>query len=124
MSLEMNKAMVRKANEALNRRDLTVLDEFMASDYVDHANQLQGREDVKQLYIRTFKDLPDFHRAIEDIIAEGDKVWVRFRITGTTSSGEKIELSTVSILRIVNGKAAEGWTVPQIVSKEKKTKVT
>jgi len=120
----MNKAMVRKANEALNRRDLTVLDEFMASDYVDHANQLQGREDVKQLYIRTFKDLPDFHRAIEDIIAEGDKVWVRFRITGTTSSGEKIELSTVSILRIVNGKAAEGWTVPQIVSKEKKTKVT
>ena len=124
MSLEMNKAMVRKANEALNRRDLTVLDEFMASDYVDHTNQLQGREDVKQLYIRTFKDLPDFHRAIEDIIAEGDKVWVRFRITGTTSSGEKIELSTVSILRIVNGKAAEGWTVPQIVSKEKKTKVT
>ena len=124
MSLEKNKAMVRKANEALNRRDLTVLDEFMAPDYVDHTNQLQAREDVKQLYTRTFKDLPDFHRAIEDIIAEGDKVWVRFRITGTASSGEKIELSTVSILHIVNGKAVEGWTVPQLVSKEKKLKVT
>ena len=124
MSLEKNKAMVSKANEALNRRDLTVLDEFMAPDYVDHTNQLQAREDVKQLYTRTFKDLPDFHRAIEDIIAEGDKVWVRFRITGTASSGEKIELSTVSILHIVNGKAVEGWTVPQIASKEKKTKVT
>jgi predicted ester cyclase len=124
MSLEKNKAMMRKANETLNRRDLTVLDEFMASHYVDHTNQLQGREDVKQLYIRTFKDLPDFHRAIEDIIAEGDKVWVRFRITGTASSGTKIDLSTVSILRIVNGKAVEGWTVPQIVNKEKKIKVT
>jgi predicted ester cyclase len=124
MSLEKNKAMMRKANEALNMRDLTVLDEFMAPDYVDHTNQLQGREDVKQLYTRTFRDLPDFHRAIEDIIAEGDKVWVRFRITGTDSSGTKIDLSTVSILRLVNGKAVEGWTVPRIVSREKKIKVT
>jgi predicted ester cyclase len=124
MSSEKNKTNIRKANEALNKRDLTVLDEFMAPDYVDHTNKLQGREDVKQLYIRAFKDFPDFHRTIEDIIAEGDKVWVRFRITGTTSSGKKIELSTVSILRMVNGKAVEGWTVPQIVSKEKKIKVT
>jgi len=124
VSLDENKAIFRKANEAMNRRDLTVLDEFMAPDYVDHTNQLRGREDVKQFYSRTFKDFPDFHRTIEDIIAEGDKVWVRFRITGTAPSGKKVELSTVSIVRIVNGKAVEGWTVPQVVSKEKKLKVT
>jgi len=124
MSLEKIKDFMRKANEALNRRDLTVLDEFMAPDYIDHTNQLQGREEVKQLYLRTFRDLPDFRRTIEDIIAEGDKVWMRFRITGTDSSGTKIDLSTVSILRMVNGKAVEGWTVPQIVSREKKIKAT
>ena len=122
--LEENKALVRKGIEALNRKDLSVLDEFMASDYTDHTNQLHSREEVKQLYMRTFKDCPDFCRTIEDIIAEGDRVWVRFKITGTSLNGEKIELASVNIFRIVNGKVVEGWTVPQLVSKEKKLKVT
>jgi len=109
MSLEKNKALVRKTNEAINKRDLTVLDEFMAPDYVDHANQLRGRENVKQFYTMAFKDFPDFHRTIEDIIAGGDKVWVRNRITGTASTGKKIALASVNIFRIVNGKVVEGW---------------
>jgi len=109
MSLEKNKSLVRKANEAINKRDLTVLDEFMAPDYVDHTNQLRGQESVKQFYTMAFKDFPDFHRTIEDIIAGGDKVWVRNRITGTASTGKKIELASVNIFRIVNGKVVEGW---------------
>jgi predicted ester cyclase len=73
MSSEEIKALVRKGIEAMNKRDLTILDEFMAPDYVDHTNQLRGREDVKQFYIGAFKGFPDLQRTIEDIIAEGDK---------------------------------------------------
>jgi C-1 hydroxylase len=116
-ALEKNKALIRKVNEALNKKDLTLLDEVTAPDYIDHTNHLQGREDVKQFYTRTFKDFADFHRTIEDIIAEGDKVWVRVKFTGTAPSGKKIELTTVSILRIVDGKYVEGWTVPKVVGK-------
>ena len=116
-SLEKNKALIRKVNEALNKKDLTPIDKMMAPDYIDHTNHLQGREDVKQFYIKLFKDFPDFHRTIEDIIAEGDKVWVRVKFTGTAPSGKKIELTTVSILRIVDGKYVEGWTVPKVVGK-------
>ena len=116
-SLEKNKALIRKVNEALNKKDLTLIDEFMAPDYVDHTNQLRGREDVKQFYTRAFKDFPDFHRTIEDIIAEEDKVWVRVKFAGTAPSGKKVELTTVSILRIVDGKYVEGWTVPKVVGK-------
>jgi len=122
--LEENKTLVRKGIEALNKRDLTVLDEFMASDYVDYTNQLRGREEVKQLYMRTFNDIPDFHRSIEDIIAEGDKVWVRFKNKGTDATGKKIEVESVNIFHIVNNKVVEGWTIPQLVSKDKKFKAT
>lgn len=114
MSLEKNKSLIRKVNEALNKKDLTVIDELMTPDYVDHTNQLRGRENVKQFYTKAFKDFPDFHRTIEDIIAEGDKVWVRFKTTGTATSGKKMKLTTVTILRIVNGKYVEGWTVPKV----------
>jgi len=109
MSLEKNKAIVRKMVEAFNKRDLAALDELMALDYVDHTNEARGRENVKQFYTMAFKDFPDFHRTIEDIIAEGDKVWARHKTTGTAPSGKKMELTSINIFRIVNGKVVEGW---------------
>jgi predicted ester cyclase len=124
VSLEKNKAIIRKAIEEINKRNLAVLDEFVAPDYIDHTNPLQGLEDVKQFYTRTLKDFPDLQRTIEDIIAEGDKVWVRSKITATDPAGKKVELPTVTIYRIVNGKIVETWSVPQTISKEKKPKFT
>ena len=113
MSLEENKAIVRRMVEASNKKDLAVinavLDEFMALYFVDHHSQVQGRENVKKAYATALKDYPDLHRTIEDIIAEGDKVWYLEKITGTDSSGKKIDSTALTIIRIVNGKAVEGW---------------
>jgi len=113
MSLEKNKAIIRKMVEAFNKKDLAVIDEFvdefMALDFVDHSSQVQGRENVKQGYTMVLKDFPDLHRTIEDIIAEGDKVWFLEKVTGTASSGKKMDATSLTILRIVNGKAVEGW---------------
>ncbi len=61
---------------------------------------------------------PDFHVTIEDIIAEGDRVCVRMKVTGTHQSeyrgiaptGKKMEVRGVQIYRIVDGKVVEGWT--------------
>ena len=113
MSSEKNKATIRKMVEASNKKDLAVinamLDEFMALDFVDHTSQLNGREKSKQEYAIMLKEYPDLHRTIEDIIAEGDKVWFLEKVTGTTSSGKKMDATALTILRIVNGKAVEGW---------------
>jgi predicted ester cyclase len=88
ISLEKNKALVRKGIVALNKKDLSVLDEFMAKDYIDHINQLYSREEVKQLYMGTFNDYPDFKRTIEDIIAEGVWVWgLKFNLSLILSMG-------------------------------------
>ena len=113
MSLEEKKTIVRKMVEASNTKDLTVidavLDELMAPDFVDHHSQVQGRDNVKQAYKMMLKEYPDIHRTIEDIIAEGDKVWYLEKVRGTTSSGEKMDVTALTIMRIVNGKAVEGW---------------
>ncbi|MCP8310334.1 MAG: ester cyclase [Candidatus Methylarchaceae archaeon HK01M] len=117
MSLEENKSIVRRWIEAYNKRNLD-FDEFIASDYIDHTNKVD-RDGLIQLFDMGFKAFPDWHETIEDIIAEGDKVWVRLSYTGTHKgefmglppTGKKITSKAVDIYRIVNGKLAEYWNV-------------
>jgi len=118
MSLEENKAIVRKFIEAYNNRNLDAFDDLLAPDYVDHTSQV-GPEGLKQLMNMAFKAFPDLHETIEDIIAEGDKVWVRITFTGTNTgewlgfapTGKKVTSKNVDTYRIVNGKLAEYWNV-------------
>ncbi|MCP8304029.1 MAG: ester cyclase [archaeon] len=115
MSLEENKAIVRRMIEAYNKHNLDWFDEFIAPDYFDHTNKVD-REGLKQLFNMGFKGFPDWHETIEDIIAEGDKVWVRLTYTGTHTgeffglapTGKKVTMTAVAIYRIVNGKLVEG----------------
>ena len=119
MSLEENKGIVRKWFEATNEQNLSLYDDLVATDFVDHTRQIQGLENVKQFVTMVFKAFPDFHAEIEDIIAEGDKVWVRVKITmthaleyrGIAPTGKKITETSVSINRIVDGKIVEQWYV-------------
>jgi len=119
MSLEENKAIVRRFIEAYNKRNIDSLDEFVAQDYVDHTNNIQGLEGLKQTIKMGLMGVPDWHEVIEDIIAEGDKVWVSLSYTGTHTgemfgiapTGKKITTTAVDIYRIVNGKLAEYWNV-------------
>ena len=114
MSLEENKAIVRRFIEAYNKRNLDLFDDLLAPDYYDHTSKV-GIEGLKQLMNMAFKAFPDFHETIEDIIAEGDKVWARITFTGThtgefmgiSPTGKKIATEMVDIFRIVNGKLVE-----------------
>ena len=123
MSLEENKAIVRKVTEALNKQDLSLLDDLMAPDYVDHTYQSRSREVAKQTITPLYKGFPDFQTTIEDIIAEGDKVWVRYKGTGAHTgefvfgkirlapTGKKITTASAVIYRIADGKVVERWSV-------------
>jgi predicted ester cyclase len=114
MSLEENKAIVRRFVEAYNKENLDLLDDLLAPDYFDHTNQV-GIEGLKQLIKMAFAGMPDYHETIEEIIAEGDKVWIRVKATGThtgefmgiTPTGEKLSVEMVDIIRVVNGKLVE-----------------
>ena len=92
MPLEKNKDIVRRWFEAENKKDSTLLDEFVAHDFVDHTHQLKSLEEYKQFVNMVYKGFPDFHETIKDIIAEGDKVWVFFEFKGT-NNGEWMGLA-------------------------------
>jgi len=59
---------------------LDLIDDLAAPDYVDHTNKVD-RECLKQLFDMGLKVFPDWHETIEDIIADGDNVWVRLAYT-------------------------------------------
>ncbi|MFQ6094824.1 MAG: ester cyclase [Candidatus Bathyarchaeia archaeon] len=50
---------------------------------MDHTREIPSLEVLKQFGTMLFNAFPDFHETIEDIIAEGDKVWVFTTITAT-----------------------------------------
>ena len=115
MSLEENKAIIRNLYEADNKKDLSILDELISPDFFDPTFQLRGPEGYKQFETAFFKGFPDWHETIEDIVAEGNKVWVRFTGMGThrgewrglAPTGKKITFTGVQIWRIVDGKVVE-----------------
>ena len=117
MSLEENKALVRRFIEAFNKQDVSLLVDLTAPNYVNYTKgyAIEGAEQAVKLDIKGF---PDIHMTIEDLIAEGDKVCVRMTLTGTHTgeylgvapTGKKIRIRNICIYRIVDGKIAEGWT--------------
>jgi predicted ester cyclase len=119
MSIEENKAIVRRFIEAYNEQNLDAFDDLVSPDYVGHILQIRGLESLKQNWASFFKGFPDTHSTIEDIIAEGDKVCLRYKGTGTHTgeyqglapTGKKFKTISVEIYRVVNGKIVEGWTI-------------
>ena len=119
MSIEVNKANVRRGFEAVNQKNLAVFDELLTPDVVFHSasTTMQGREAYKQFLSMYMTAFPDLQFTIEDMIAEGDTVVVRYTTRGTHQgnfmgippTGKQVSGTGIFIDRIVNGKAVEQW---------------
>ncbi len=121
MSAEENKALVRRdLEEVWSQGKLDVIDEIFAADYVGHmpgSPDIHGPEEDKQ-YVTIYRiAFPDMQLTIEEMIAEGDKVAVRWTFTGTHKgelmgippTGVQVAMTGISIGRFAGGKFVEGW---------------
>ncbi len=123
MSVEENKAIARRLiDEFINKGDLSIADELFAEDFVNHdpgRGTTPDREGMKQFLINLRAAFPDQKLTVEDLIAEGDKVVLRFTGSGTHKgdlsgippTGKQFNVPGVSILRIADGKVVERWNV-------------
>lgn len=120
MSIEENKETVRRYQDAYNTANYDALDQVVAADVLTPnmiSNMPRGLEGAKLVHQKTLTGMPDYHTAIEDLIAEGDKVAARVRITGTHTgnfygiepTGKHIDLTGMYIVRIADGKIVEHW---------------
>ena len=120
MSIEENKEIVRRYQEAYNQQDYDALDEIVAQDVLTPnmiSTMPRGLEGAKLVHQKTLLGMPDYQTTIEDLIAEGNRVVARVTITGThtgdfygiPATGKRINVSAIYIVRIANGKIVEHW---------------
>ena len=87
MTLEDNKALLRRIPEEIwSKGDFAASDAVLAADFVNH-NPAFGhpptRDGYKQTVAQFRAAFPDLSMTVEDVLAEGDRATVRFRVQGT-----------------------------------------
>jgi steroid delta-isomerase-like uncharacterized protein len=123
MSAEANVATTRRIlEEAWNKGNFAVLDELCAPDCVDH--DLAMHDEVSGLAankerIRGYRAaMPDMRVTIDDLVASGDRVVTRWRVSGTNdgelmgnpATHRHVEITGMSIDRFdSDGRLAETW---------------
>lgn len=116
MSIEEMKNFVRNHfEEFVNRKNIAIGDVNFAINFVDHGADVPpgtppGPEGAKQYVGGALKKFPDMHVAIEDIVAEGDKVVVRnvWRCTDP-ATGKRLQFGGIVIWRISGKQLVERW---------------
>ena len=111
---------VRKFHQIWSTGQIAQLDSVMTPDFVFHytnGNESKGIDSTKLVVAQVRTLFPDTKHEILDLIAEGDRVVARYKVTAThqnkfdgySPTGKKLVMSVADIYRIDNGKIAEEW---------------
>ena len=110
-----NKEVVRRYyDRVLNGRELEAVGEYFVDERLV--------EGVKGGCFRYFQAFPDLHIALDDVIAEGDKVFVRSTMTGTHDgeykgippTGRHIAAQCAEIFRVADGRFVGYWCLTDV----------
>jgi len=113
-NLEMFRLVV---DRGFNRGDLSVADEVCAQAFVEHQyllpTDLPGPEILKIEIQSARREMHGLVLTIEDIFAQGDKVWARMVARGTDPrSRAPIAINVMDVCRFEDGLMVEHWGIP------------
>jgi steroid delta-isomerase-like uncharacterized protein len=117
---EESKAIVQHAIEAWNTGNRDLFDEIWSADYVHHdpaEPDVRSLEDYKRYVAYVHSRYPGLHFAVDDMLAEGDRVATRYtwRITDTVGkedrppTGRQVTVTGTAIYHLAGGRIAEMW---------------
>jgi predicted ester cyclase len=123
-----NKELVRRFyKEVYVDWNMAVVDAVMSPRFISHdwpEGGPTGPRAFRDYYAAILSAVPDAHYVVDDLIAEGDKVVVRWRLLGTHQrafngippTSAAITLRGVAIYRLEGGKLMERWVVSDLYS--------
>jgi predicted ester cyclase len=121
VSEQENVARLRRLLEqGFSKGDLSVLDELMAPDCIEHQRGLApGRAGAAETVTTLHRWMSSFELRIVDIVAAGDKVWSLNRASGVNTgtimgnppTGKPVEVDVIDIVRFKDGKVVEHWGI-------------
>ena len=121
MSVENNKALIRRLyDEVFAKWNFGVVDDLVGPEFVGHEmppGTPPGPVGFKQFSGWLRSAFPDLRYVVEDVIAEGDKVVVRWTwhcthrgdFMGVPPTGKQATVSGMAIYRLAGGKCVERW---------------
>ena len=121
MTPEANKAIIRRIfTEIIPSGDTAAMRELTAPEWVDHdplPGQPAGPEGPAYVASTLHTAHPDLRFTIEDLVADADRVVIRWRMRGTNTgplrgrppTGQPVELAAIAIFRLADGRIAERW---------------
>ena len=121
MSTEYNQSVFCQViDEAFNNGNFTVLAKHFNPNFIELQFGLHPTIEGMQSDIQFLRTaFPDFKLIIEDMLAQGDKVWVRMTARGTNlggfmgpPNGKSFEVTVFDQCRFNDGKIVEHWGSP------------
>jgi predicted ester cyclase len=120
MATDTKKMIERIPLEVLNNGSFGLLDEIVATDFIEHSPQpgvAPTLEGFKQTAIALKTAFPDLHYVIEDSIECGDRIVHRLAASGTMkgdfmgmpATGKRATWTEIHIGRVANGRLVEHW---------------
>jgi steroid delta-isomerase-like uncharacterized protein len=117
-----NKTLVRTLYAAITAGRFEAIDELVAEHFIEHEavpTEADGREGLREFFTMAHAAFSDFAMNIEDMVAEGDKVFVRATMQGIQraefldipSKGKPMLVPVADVMRIEHGKVVEHWGV-------------
>ena len=116
MTVETNKKLVLAAIDAVNRNDIDEAVAFDATELLLNGEPF-GREGDRQRCLMMATAFPDGRWVIDDVVAEGEKVVLRYTfrgihqgdLMGIPPTGKSVSFTRMTIYRIVDGMLVEFW---------------
>ena len=111
----------RLIEEGFNKGNLEALDDCFPPSYAEHQFDMPSTREEFKRTIRSLREtFSPFSLTIEDMVADGDKVWARMTGRGTDAkghngrppTGRSFAITVIDVCRFEDGKIVEHWGVP------------
>jgi steroid delta-isomerase-like uncharacterized protein len=111
---EENKALIRREEEEVwNQRNVDTFEELYSPRFINHdpgSPEVTNFESFKQFWTMVGGITQGYHLIVEDMIAEGDKVAIRWSSRFVDAATTKpVNNKGIVIYRLADGKIVEAW---------------